>query len=72
MRTGEVAEILIVMLRTLAPAITHLCWMQTDRGSTTAVETRAAGVFTLKLVLMAWAVVEGVAAHVHGQTVTIS
>ena len=72
MRTGEITEIFIVTLRTLAPSITHVCLVQTDGRSTTSVETRAVGVFTLMLVLVAWAVIESVAPRVRRQTVTVS
>ena len=57
-RAGEIAEVLVIMLRTLAPAVTHVCHVQTDSGATTAVEARAGGVFTLMLVLVAWTVID--------------
>ena len=67
--TGKVAEVLIIMLRTLTPAVTHVCHVQTDSGATTAVETRAGGIFTLMLVLVTRTVIDIIAAHVQGQAV---
>ena len=49
-RTGEVAEILIVMLWTLAPAVTDMVNVQTDGGTTTAIETRAGWRIAMMLV----------------------
>ena len=68
-RAGQVAEVLIVMPWTLAPAVTDVCQMQTDSGTTTAVETRAGGRTTLLLILMMWAVVHTIAADIQGQAV---
>ena len=70
-RTGEIAEILIITQRTLAPAVTDMLRMHTDSGSETAVETRAVRIFALKFVLVTRAVIEGIAAHIHGQAVAI-
>ena len=72
LRASEIAEFLIIMQGTLAPAITNMCWVQADGGSKTAIETRAVGIFTLKFVLMAWTVIESVAAHIHWQAVAIT
>ena len=63
----EIAEVLVIMLRTLAPAVTHVCHVQTDSGAMTAVETRAGGVFTLMLVLVAWTVIDIVTTKVQGK-----
>ena len=70
-RTGEIAEILIITQRTLAPAVTDVCRVQTDSGSKTAVETRAVRIFALKFVLVARAVIERVTSHIHGQAVAV-
>ena len=51
-RAGEVAEALIIMLRTLAPAVTDVGHVQTDSGATAAVETRADGRMALVLVVV--------------------
>ena len=61
--TGEVAEVLIILLRTLAPAVTHVCHVQTDSGASTAVQTRAGGIFTLMLVIVTRTVIDIIAAH---------
>ena len=67
--TGEVTKVLIVMLRTLAPAIADVCHVQADSGATTAVETRTGGRFALMFVLVMWAVIHTIAEHIQGQTV---
>ena len=66
---GEVAKVFIVVLRTLAPAITDVRHVQADSGATTAVETRAGGRFALMFVLVMWAVIHTIAEHIQGQTV---
>ena len=66
---GEVAKVLIVMLRTLAPTIADVCHVQADSGATTAVETRTGGRFALMFVLVMWAVIHAIAEHIQGQTV---
>ena len=68
---GEVAKGLVVMLRTLAPAVTDVVHMQTDSGATTAIETMTVGrkAVTLVLVLVMWAVIHFIAAHIQGKTV---
>ena len=71
-RTGEVAEVFIIMLRTLAPAITDVGRVQTDSGATTAVKTRARGTLTLIFILMTVAVVHAVTAYIDGQAVAIT
>ena len=66
--TGEVAEVFVVLLRTLAPAVTDVCHVQTDSGATTAVETRAEGTLAVILVLVTWAVIDSITADIQGQT----
>ena len=66
MRTGEVAKGFIVMLRTLAPAITDVCHVQTDSGATTAVETSTGGRITHLLVFVMCAVKHTIAAYIQG------
>ena len=68
-RTGEVTEALIIMLRTLAPAVTDVGHVQTDSGATAAVETRADGRVALVLVFVIRAVKHIVAANIQGQAV---
>ena len=67
--TGEVTKVFIVVLRTLAPAITDMCHVQADSGATTAVETRTGERFALMFVLVMWAVIHAIAEHIQGQTV---
>ena len=71
-RTGELTEGFVIMLRTLAPAVTDVCHVQTDSGATTAVETRTGWTFTLAFVFMIRAVVQTIAAHIEGQAVAIT
>ena len=66
---SEVAKGLVVMLRTLAPAVTDVGHVQTDGGATAAVETRADGRAALVLVLVMWAVKHIVTADIQGQAV---
>ena len=68
-RASDVAEILIVMLRTLAPAVTHVRYVQTDRRASTAVVTRADGTLALMLVLMTYTVKNTVTPHKDGKAV---
>ena len=68
-RAGDITEVLIVMLWTLAPAVTDLRYVQTDSGTTTAVETRAGGRITLLLVLVLWAVIDSVTAYIQREAV---
>ena len=71
MRAGEVAKVLIVMLRTLAPAVTDVCHVQTDSGATTAVETWACwtSASMLILILVMWTIIDTVTANIQGQAV---
>ena len=62
-RASEVTEVLIVMLRTLAPSVTHVSHVQTNTGPATAVETRAGMNFAVTLILVTWAVINVVTAH---------
>ena len=71
-RTGEVAEVLIIMLRTLTPAITNVGLVETDSGATTAVKTRARGILTLIFILSTMAVIHAVTAYIDGQAVAIT
>ena len=66
-RAGEIAEVLIVMLWTLTPAVTDVCHVQTDSGATAAVETGTRWRLTLMLIVTAWTVVHSVTADIHGQ-----
>ena len=66
-RAGEVAEVLIVMLWTLTPAVTDVCHVQTDSGATAAVETGTRWRLTLMFVVTAWTVVHSVTADIQGQ-----
>ena len=59
--TGKITKVLIIMLRTLAQAVTDVCHVQTDSGATTAVEVRAGGRVALVLVVVKWAVPHPVA-----------
>ena len=70
--TGEVAKVFIVMLRTLAPAITDVCHEQTDSRATTAVETSTGGRVALMLILVMWAVKHTIAAYIQGKAVARS
>ena len=72
MRTGEVAEAFIIMLRTLAPAITHVGRVQTDSGVTTAVKTRARGILALIFILMTMAVIQAVTAQINWKAEAIT
>ena len=72
MRTGEVAEVFIIMLRTLAPAVTNVGLVETDSGAMTAVKTRARGILTLIFILETMAVIHAVTAYKDGQTVAIT
>ena len=67
--TGEVAKAFIIMLMTLAPAITDVCHVQTDSGATTAVETSTGVRITLVLVLVVRAVKHTIAAYIQGQAI---
>ena len=71
-RTGEVAEVFIIMLRTLAPAVTNVCRVQTDHGTTTAVKTRAREMLTLMFILLTGTVMHVVTAHIDGQAVAVT
>ena len=65
--TGEVAEVLVVMLRTLAPAVTDMRHKQTDSGATTSVESRAGTVFTTIIIISQRTVIHTIAAYIQGQ-----
>ena len=71
-RASEVAEVFIIMLRTLAPAVTNICRVKTDRGSMTAVKTRARGILTLTFILTTRTVIHAVTAYIHGQAVAVT
>ena len=70
-RAGEVTKTLIVELRTLRPAVTHVCHVQADGGATAAVETRTHVAVAALLVLAVWAVVHTVTADVHRKAVAV-
>ena len=61
-RASEVAEVFIIMLRTLAPAVTNICRRQTDRRATAAIKTGARGILTLVFILMTRTVIHAVTA----------
>ena len=71
-RTGQIAEVLIVMLRTLPPAVTDVFLVHTDSRATTAVETRASWVLAVKLVVVVWTVIHSVTTYVQGQAETMT
>jgi hypothetical protein len=62
-----VTQPLVVTLRTLRPAVTHVVRVKTDLGVQTTVVPRALRVITVLLVLAALAVVVAVTARVHRQ-----
>ena len=59
--TGKITKVLIVVLWTLAKAVTDVCHVQTDSGATTAVQIKAGGRVALVLVVVKWAVPHPVA-----------
>ena len=69
-RTGKITKVLIVMLRTLAPAVTDVRHVQTDSGATTAVKTRAGRRVALVLVVVKWAVPHPIAPNKQWQAET--
>ena len=66
-RTGEAAEVLIVLLGTLTPTVTDVGYVQTDSGATTAVEARARWMLAIILVLVTRAVIDTVTAYIQRQ-----
>ena len=70
-RTGEVAEPFVVVLRALRPAVTHVPGVQAHSGSTAAVEAGTGEAGTVLLVLSARTVVHTVTSDVHRQAVAV-
>ena len=65
-RAGELTEVLIIMLGTLAPTVTNMFRVQADTGPATAVMTGTDVGFTQMLILMTSTVIHTVTAHVEG------
>ena len=58
-------------MRALVHAVTELFWMQTDQGTSAAVETRTREDVTAVLVLTSRTVVDTVTAQEDGQTISV-
>jgi hypothetical protein len=68
LRTGlHVIQPLVVTLRTLRPAVTHVVRVKTDLGVQTAIETWALEDITIHFILTVQAVKASFAARVHRQ-----
>ena len=64
-RTGEVAEQLVVLLRAVVVEITHVAGVDTNMGGVTAVEAWTGITVAARLVFTARAVVDSVTADIH-------
>ena len=64
-RTGEVAEQLVVLLRSVVVEITHVAGVDTNMGGVTAVEAWTGITVAARLVFTARAVVDSVTADIH-------
>lgn len=64
-RTGEVAEQLVVLLRAVVVEITHVAGVDTNTGGVTAVEAWTGITVAARLVFTARAVVDSVTADIH-------
>ena len=72
LRAAEATQQFILGLRALVHAVTELFWMQTDQGTSAAVETRTREAVTAVLVLPCRTVVDTVTAQEDGQTVSVT
>ena len=72
LRAAEATQQFILGLRTLVHAVTELFWMQTDQGTSAAVETQTRKAVTAVLVLTFRTVVDTVTAQEDRQTVSVT
>ena len=71
-RAFDVTKVLVVVLRTLFPAVTNVCRVKTDSGPTAAVEAKTDGRFTLMFIFVVRTVQHSVTVHIYWQTISVA